>query len=65
MLFLHAELARFPTIQPKRIMKPASAEDAELAVFIMERAWSGREPPQVGQAIEGTLCLQGRPLWAS
>ena len=37
-------------------------EDAELEVQITSRAWSGPEPPQVGDDIEGTLWLQGR-LW--
>ena len=37
-------------------------EDAELEVQITSRAWSGPEPPQVGDDIKGTLWLQGR-LW--
>lgn len=37
-------------------------EDAELDVLVTKRAWSGDEPPQVGEDMEGTLWLQGR-LW--
>ena len=40
------------------------AEGADLDVFVTERAWSGREPPCVGQDIEGSLWLQGR-LWSA
>ena len=39
-------------------------ENADLDVFITERAWTSREPPCVGQDIEGSLWLQGR-LWSS
>jgi hypothetical protein len=39
-------------------------EDADLDIIITQRAWSGNEPPQVGQDIEGQLWLQGY-LWAS
>lgn len=42
-----------------------AAEDAELDIFITERAWAGQEPPEVGQDIEGTLWLQGRLLRTS
>jgi len=38
-------------------------EDADLDVFITERAWEDSEPPAVGQDIEGELWLQGR-LWS-
>ena len=38
-------------------------EDAELDVFVTSRAWSGDQPPQVGEDIEGTLWLQGRLWW--
>ena len=39
-------------------------ESADLNVFVTERAWSGSEPPRVGQDIEGSLWLQGR-LWSA
>ena len=39
-------------------------ESADLDVFVTERAWTGGEPPRVGQDIEGTLWLQGR-LWSA
>lgn len=39
--------------------------DAELDVYLTGRAWTGTEPPQVGDDIEGTLWLQGRLWWAS
>lgn len=34
-------------------------EDADLDIVITRRAWSGDQPPHVGQDIEGTLWLQG------
>ncbi len=37
-------------------------ENADLDIVITRRAWSGDQPPQVGQDIEGTLWLQGH-LW--
>ena len=37
-------------------------EDAELEIFVTQRAWSGSEPPKVGQDVEGRLWLQGY-LW--
>lgn len=37
-------------------------EDAELEIVVTQRAWSGSEPPKVGQDVEGQLWLQGR-LW--
>lgn len=40
-------------------------EDAELDIFITKRAWSGHEPPQVGQNLEGRLWLQRRLSWTS
>ena len=35
-------------------------QDADLDILITRRAWTGTEPPQVGQDIEGRLWLQGR-----
>lgn len=43
----------------------SAGEDAELDSFIAKTAWSGREPPQVGQDLERTLRLQGRLSWTS
>ena len=37
-------------------------EDAELEIVVTQRAWSGSEPPKVGQDVEGRLWLQGY-LW--
>lgn len=37
-------------------------EDAELKIVVTQRAWSGSEPPKVGQNVEGRLWLQGY-LW--
>ena len=37
-------------------------KDADLNIYVTERAWSGRKPPHVGQDIEGEFWLQGR-LW--
>lgn len=45
-----------------RVMQ-MDTEDAELDVFVTSRAWSGDEPPQVGEDMEGTLWLQGRLWW--
>lgn len=39
-------------------------ESADLDVFVTERAWTGSEPPRVGQDIEGSLWLQGR-MWSA
>ncbi len=39
-------------------------EDADLDIFVTERAWEGKEPPREGQDIEGVLWLQGE-LWAA
>ena len=40
-------------------------EDAELDVFVTSRSWSGDEPPQVGEDMEGALWLQGRLWWTA
>jgi len=37
-------------------------EDADLDIYITRKVWSGSEPPQIGQDIEGRLWLQGY-LW--
>jgi hypothetical protein len=37
-------------------------DDADLKIAITERAWMGKQPPQVGEYIEGRLWLQGY-LW--
>lgn len=37
-------------------------EDAELEIIVTQRAWSGSEPPKIGQDVEGQLWLQGY-LW--
>ena len=39
-------------------------ENADLDVFVTERAWHGDEPPRIGQDIDGRLWLQGR-LWSA
>ena len=40
-------------------------ENAELDVFVTSRSWSGDEPPQVGEDMEGALWLQGRLWWTA
>jgi hypothetical protein len=38
------------------------APDQELEILITSRAWTGEEPPRVGQQVEGQMWLQGY-LW--
>jgi hypothetical protein len=38
-------------------------QDMDLDVFITQRVWQGKQPPEVGADVEGHLWLQGR-LWS-
>lgn len=48
--------------QVRVMIQRFDGEEGDIDIFITQRAWSGGEPPQAGQDIEGEVWLNGQ-LW--